>query len=184
MCLHKVLCGGSVHTQNLIPYRGKLSREKTFTNFAVLWLFAKVFSVKFWGIVSFGAAKVSNPQKFSPRKSYFLLICKSFLPRKFSAIGSSRCMIQTFMIIQSMRQYIQVFVSPHWLASELKMNEPLTSLDSDIEILARWKKKRKLRKQGWYQYQVDTLSYQVQYELVLRRFSHQTSGYFCHQKQS
>ena len=29
-----------------MPYSGKLSREKTFTNFAVLWLFVKVFSMK------------------------------------------------------------------------------------------------------------------------------------------
>ena len=31
---------------------GKLSREITFTNFAVLWLFAKVFYVKFGGVAS------------------------------------------------------------------------------------------------------------------------------------
>ena len=42
-----------------LQYSGKLSREKTF---AVLWLFTKVFLMKFRGIVSFGAA-----------------ICKSFL---------------------------------------------------------------------------------------------------------
>ena len=30
-----------------VPYSGKLSREKTFTNFTVLWLYAKVFSAKF-----------------------------------------------------------------------------------------------------------------------------------------
>ena len=30
-----------------VPYSGKLSREKTFVNFAVLWLFAQVFSAKF-----------------------------------------------------------------------------------------------------------------------------------------
>ena len=40
-------------------------------NFAVLWLFAKVFSTKFGGMASFGAAKASNPWKFSPWKSYF-----------------------------------------------------------------------------------------------------------------
>ena len=66
-----------------IPYSGKLSREKTFANFVVLWLFAKVFSVKFGGVVSFGTAQASNPQKFSPRKSPSY---ESFLPRKFSAI--------------------------------------------------------------------------------------------------
>ena len=30
---------------------GKLSREKTFVNFEVLWLFVKVFSAKFGGMV-------------------------------------------------------------------------------------------------------------------------------------
>ena len=37
-----------------IPYSGKLSREKTFANFEVLWLFTKVFSLKFGGVASFG----------------------------------------------------------------------------------------------------------------------------------
>ena len=41
----------SVHTAastvHLLPYSAKLSREKTFTNFAVLELPAKVFSMKF-----------------------------------------------------------------------------------------------------------------------------------------
>ena len=54
--------------------------EKTFVNFAVLWLFAKLFSAKFGGMASVGAAKGSNPQKFSPRKSYFSPIHESFLP--------------------------------------------------------------------------------------------------------
>ena len=41
----------------------------------------KVFSVKFWGMVSFGAAKASNLRKCSLRKSYFFTNS-----RKFSAI--------------------------------------------------------------------------------------------------
>jgi len=48
-------------------------------NCAVLWLFVKVFSVKFEGVASFGAAKASNPQKFSLQKSYFSPIHESFL---------------------------------------------------------------------------------------------------------
>ena len=44
----------------VISYSGKLLREKTFANFAVLWLVAKVFSAKFGGVVSFAVAKVSN----------------------------------------------------------------------------------------------------------------------------
>ena len=55
-------------------------------NFAVLWLFMKVFSVKFEGMAFFGAAKASNPQRFSLQKSYFSPICESVLPRKFLAI--------------------------------------------------------------------------------------------------
>ena len=47
--------------KSLIPYSGKLSREKTFVNFAILWLFVKVFSAKFGSMASFGAAKASNP---------------------------------------------------------------------------------------------------------------------------
>ena len=58
----------------------KLLRGETFVNFVVLWLFLKVFSAKFGGVASFGAAQVSNPRKFFPRKSYFLPIRESFLP--------------------------------------------------------------------------------------------------------
>ena len=68
-------------------YSGKLSREKTFANFAILCLFAKVFSVKYGGMASLarykraihnsflreiwvhgvlGMVQASNPQKFSP----------------------------------------------------------------------------------------------------------------------
>ena len=63
-----------------IPYSGKLLREKTFTNFAVLWLFVKVFSVEFGGVVSFGTAKGSNPQKFSPQKIVFFTNSRKFSP--------------------------------------------------------------------------------------------------------
>ena len=85
--LHKKvwLPKGQTHYE-LILYSGKLSREKTFANFAVLWLFVKVFSVKFGGVASFGTVKANNPQKFSPRKSDFSPIHKNFLPRKFPAI--------------------------------------------------------------------------------------------------
>ena len=66
-----------------VLYSEKLSREKTFINSVVLWLFTKVFSAKFGGMASFGMAKASNLRKFS---SYFSLICKSFFPQKLPAI--------------------------------------------------------------------------------------------------
>ena len=64
----------------LVTYRiawNYWTADTLFVNFAVLWLITKVFSTKF------GAAKVSNPWKFSPQKSYF---CESFLPWKFPII--------------------------------------------------------------------------------------------------
>ena len=50
----------------ILPYSGKLSREKTCVMFAVLWLLMKVFSMKFGGLALFGAAKASHLPKFSP----------------------------------------------------------------------------------------------------------------------
>ena len=45
---------------NSIPYSGKLSREKTFADFAVLELSAKVFSAKFWGRGVLGVGRQAN----------------------------------------------------------------------------------------------------------------------------
>ena len=59
---------------------------ENFRKFRNLWLFVEVFFAKFWGMASFGTAKVSNPRKFSLRKSYFSPIRESLLPQKFSAI--------------------------------------------------------------------------------------------------
>ena len=39
----------------VVPYSGKLSTEKNLANFKVLGLFAKVFSLKFGGVMSFGS---------------------------------------------------------------------------------------------------------------------------------
>ena len=53
-----------------------LLNEKTFTNFAVLWLFLKVFSTKFevWCPL---ARQSDNPRKFSPSKvsRYMVHVC-------------------------------------------------------------------------------------------------------------
>ena len=76
---------------HLIPYSEKLSREKTFANFAVLWLYAKVFSAKFgaWrplarqkqAICESFSAKIvffTNLQKFSPLKVYHHTITRVY----------------------------------------------------------------------------------------------------------
>ena len=47
-----------------IPYSGKLLREKTFTNFEVLWLLTKVFSANFGGVVSVGGTSEAIHDSF------------------------------------------------------------------------------------------------------------------------
>ena len=66
-------------------------RENFLANFVVLWLFMKVFSMKFGSVVFFGTAKTSNPEKFSSQKSYFSPTHECFLPRKFHAIRYPQC---------------------------------------------------------------------------------------------
>ena len=51
-----------LHTRN-VPYSGKLSREKTFADFAVLELSAKVFSAKFLGRGVLGVGRQANVLK-------------------------------------------------------------------------------------------------------------------------
>ena len=50
-------------------------------NCVVLWLFAKVFSTKFWGVASFGTAKASNLKVFSA-KIVFFTNSQKFSPSK------------------------------------------------------------------------------------------------------
>ena len=47
----------------------------------------KVFLAKFGGVASFGTAKVSNLQKFSPQKLYFSPIHKVFFLESFPLFG-------------------------------------------------------------------------------------------------
>ena len=56
---------------NQFPYSRKLSREKTFANFMVLWLLVKVFSVKFEGVASFSATKATIRKSFLCKNCIF-----------------------------------------------------------------------------------------------------------------
>ena len=61
-----------------VPYSGKLSKKKTFANFVVLWLYAKVFSAKFgaWHLLARQKQAIhesknrifTDSQNFSPSK--------------------------------------------------------------------------------------------------------------------
>ena len=76
----------------LLPYSGKLSRGKTFANFAVLWLYAK-FSPRNLGRDVLWRCKSEQSAQVFSAKIVFPPIRKSFLPRKFPAI---RYMAVTF----------------------------------------------------------------------------------------
>ena len=70
----------------MLLHSGKLSREKTLTNFTVLKPPAKVFSTKFGCAVPTYMIGFSIPQKFSPQNGHFLPIHESSLRLKFPAI--------------------------------------------------------------------------------------------------
>ena len=81
-CVTDLFCNSHFQSLALLPCSGKLSREKTFVNFAVLWLFAKVFSWNFRGVAFFGVAKASNPRKFSPSKVSCYTVCFNSCTKK------------------------------------------------------------------------------------------------------
>ena len=58
--IHHSTIQSNVSCSLCIPYSGKLSREKTFADFAVLELSAKVFSAKFWGRGVLGVGRQAN----------------------------------------------------------------------------------------------------------------------------
>ena len=59
--------------QCFVPYSGKLSREKTYTNFAIFQPSAKVFSKKFWACHTHYATSFNILRKFSPQSAPFPL---------------------------------------------------------------------------------------------------------------
>ena len=73
-----------------ILYSRKLSREKTFANFAVLRLFTKVFSVKFGGVASLCAEKRAIRESFLRENRIFHQFAKVFSLESFLlySIGS------------------------------------------------------------------------------------------------
>ena len=68
---------------NIPEYSGKLSREKTFANFAVLWLYAKVFSVKFGVWYPLALQKRAIRESFL-RKNRIFTNSRKFSPLKVS----------------------------------------------------------------------------------------------------
>ena len=70
-----------------ILYSGKLLREKTFANFTVLWLFAKVFSAKFGGMASLAWHKRAIHESFPRKNRTFHQFMKVFSLESFPLYG-------------------------------------------------------------------------------------------------
>ena len=71
----------------IILYSGKLSKEKTFAYFAVLWLFAKVFSVKFGAWHSLARHKRAIRESFLHENRIFHQSAKVFSLESFPLYG-------------------------------------------------------------------------------------------------
>jgi len=74
--------------QHKLPYTGKLSRKKTFVNFAVLWLFAKVFSVKFGGVAPLALQKWAIRKSFLHENWIYHQFTKVFSLKSFPLYGT------------------------------------------------------------------------------------------------
>ena len=71
-----------------LPYSRKLSREKTFALFTVLWLYAKVFSTKFWAWHPLARQKRVICESFLRENSIFHHFMKVFSLESFPLYGS------------------------------------------------------------------------------------------------
>ena len=116
------------------------------SHFMVLWLFAKVFFATFGDVTFFGAGKTSNPQKFSPWKSYFSPICNSCLPRKFPVYTvfstmSERNPLYGTIIHLSQRQHLTkgVLDNNYMSLTALLWDIVLWNLSQSSFVLAVWK---------------------------------------------
>ena len=72
-----------------IQYNGKLSRVKTFANFAVLWLFVKVFSANFGGVATMVRKGEQSVKVFSMKIAFFINL-RNFSPLKVSCYANLR----------------------------------------------------------------------------------------------
>ena len=70
-----------------VLYGGKFLKEKTFTNSEVLWLFAKVFSAKFWHMASFDGTSEQST-RVSRKNLSFYQLSKFFSHKSFPLCGT------------------------------------------------------------------------------------------------
>ena len=74
----------------LVPYSGETFEGENFCKFHSFVAIRESFLHKIWGVASFGKAKASNLQKFSPQKSYFHKFTKAFFLESFPLYSMCR----------------------------------------------------------------------------------------------
>ena len=85
-CMHRTsycMWHTAYQQSSTILYSWKLSREKTFVNFMVLWLFTNVFSVKSEGGVLWHGTSEQSAKVFSAKIVFFTNLQKCFSLKSF-----------------------------------------------------------------------------------------------------
>ena len=77
---------------------GNFRRRKLARILQFFWLFAKVFSTKLGGVVSFGAAQVSNLQKIFSMNIVFFTNLQKFSPLKISRYAVAKGVLGWAMV--------------------------------------------------------------------------------------
>ena len=95
------------HCWFAIPYSGKLSREKTFTNFVVLWLFAKVFSMKFWVWHPLARRKRAFRESFLCKNCIVYQSKQVFSLESFPLYGSVQTAVYTVVLLIGHRSHCE-----------------------------------------------------------------------------
>ena len=88
-----------------LPYSGKLLREKTFANFAVLWQYTKVFFRKIWGHGILWQKQAIH-KSFLRENCIFHQFAKVFSLESLPLYGSLLQLSTTLTMLTALRRYL------------------------------------------------------------------------------
>ena len=102
-CMNQQTSGGWTQP-TAIPYSGKLSREKTFANFEVMWLITSCcfFFSKFGGVASFGVTSEQSAEVFSTKIHQFAKVSRYMVPILCMDLCSKACNVVVFYCLQKL----------------------------------------------------------------------------------
>ena len=85
----------------MLPYSRKLSREKTFANFTVLWLYTKVFTAKFGAWHRLAQQKRPIHESFLHEKRIFHQFTKVFSLESFPLYGNLESLVVCMKVVKN-----------------------------------------------------------------------------------